>query len=165
MRKLFSASEIAGMRLPGLPTSKGAIIARAASENWPFETRVGRGGTRRVYEVPERYLAEPDTGAPARSGLRVHERLAPYGEPPDGSATPGQATGQHPAPTHAAMAGATVADPQLLTFAIRAFEEWAAARQLVITPERKAAIIALLYDYLVRGAGEKEVETFLQVLA
>lgn len=170
MRKLYSASEIAGMRLPGLPTSKGAIIARAATENWPFEKRVGRGGTRRVYEVPERYLAQPEMGAmPAIGSLRVNEHLAPYGDLPESGGPMGQAARQPPALAQATIAGAVaggnVADPQLLAFAIRAFEEWATARQLVIAPERKAAIIALLYDYLVRGAGEKEVETFLQVVA
>lgn len=56
------------------------------------------------------------------------------------------------------------ADPQLLALAIQAFEEFAAARKLGIAPERKAAVISLLYDYLARGAEEKDVEAFLKIV-
>ncbi|WP_199052914.1 hypothetical protein [Aquitalea sp. ASV15] len=59
MRDLLSASEIADLRIPGLPTSKPAIIARADREQWYSETVTGRGGERRVYRLPEQYQVEP----------------------------------------------------------------------------------------------------------
>ena len=59
MQDLLSASEIAALRLPGMPTSKPAIIARAERERWYHEVATGRGGERRVYRLPEQYLAEP----------------------------------------------------------------------------------------------------------
>lgn len=61
-KKLYSASEIAQMRLKGLPTSRDNIRARAESEGWYREEQTGRGGMKWVYEIPPRYIAE---GAPS----------------------------------------------------------------------------------------------------
>ncbi|ANJ74525.1 Mu transposase C-terminal domain-containing protein [Ralstonia insidiosa] len=48
----YSASELAELRLPVLPTSKGKLIAKAARESWPFVETTGVGGTRREYTPP-----------------------------------------------------------------------------------------------------------------
>ncbi|MEN2427224.1 hypothetical protein AA0N74_14330 [Chromobacterium vaccinii] len=57
-KKLYSASEIAQMRLKGLPTSRDNIRIRAESEGWYREEQTGRGGIKWVYEIPPRYIAE-----------------------------------------------------------------------------------------------------------
>lgn len=49
VREWYPAIELAG--LPGLPTSKRAVIERAATERWLFREATGRGGTRREYHV------------------------------------------------------------------------------------------------------------------
>ena len=43
MKILFTAAEIARMRLPGLPTTKSSILSRAAQvlEKWDLDERVG----------------------------------------------------------------------------------------------------------------------------
>lgn len=56
MKILFTAAEIARMRLPGLPTTKSSILSRAAREGWRYEEQYGIGGIRRVFEIPDRYL-------------------------------------------------------------------------------------------------------------
>lgn len=58
MNKKYTAAEIANMRLPGLPTTKANVLARANSEGWTYEEQKGVGGTRRLYEIPLRYLAD-----------------------------------------------------------------------------------------------------------
>lgn len=49
-----SAVELADAALPGLPTSRRRVDARAAAENWAFIDRAGRGGGRlyRVADLP-----------------------------------------------------------------------------------------------------------------
>lgn len=56
MKILFTAAEIARMRLPGLPTTKSSILSRAAKEGWRYEEQYGIGGIRKVFEIPEHYL-------------------------------------------------------------------------------------------------------------
>ncbi|WP_150738918.1 MULTISPECIES: hypothetical protein [Pandoraea] len=127
---LLSAAEIAAMRLKGLPTTKGKIIERAALEGWYFETRKGRGGTRRVYRLPTKYI--PDVG-----GAKLNSLEAP---PRSGKV-----------------------DLELLSQATRALAEHSAGGRM--SPTRTAEIIAVLYDYLNKGANSKEVERMLKALA
>ena len=61
-KNLVSASEIAQMGLPSLPTSRDNIRARADREGWYFEERRGQGGIKRVYAIPEQYLPQPQRG-------------------------------------------------------------------------------------------------------
>lgn len=51
----LSAKELAGLRLPGLPTSERRVLARAMSEGWSYVDRLGRGGGRRyaIADLPE----------------------------------------------------------------------------------------------------------------
>lgn len=134
MNELMSAAEIAALKLPGLPTSKVGVRALAEREGWPSEEKKGVGGTRRVYSLPERYRAGTSYAVPQAAKVA-------------GAIT---STGR--------------ADPAMLSLAIQAFEEFAESKGVVFTPERKAAIIALLYDYLAKGAGAQDVESFLKVV-
>ncbi|WP_035059594.1 DNA-binding protein [Andreprevotia chitinilytica] len=56
-KNLLSASEIAALGIPGIPTTRDGVRIRAEREGWPSDVRVGLGGKRKVYEVPERYMA------------------------------------------------------------------------------------------------------------
>ena len=92
------------------------------------------GGTRRVYSLPERYLANTSHSAPEL--VKIAGAITPAGR----------------------------ADPALLGIAIQAFEEFCESKGIVFTAERKAAIIALLYDYLTKGAGPQELESFFKAI-
>jgi putative transposase len=48
----YSAAELATMRLPGLPTTSGKIIAKGERDRWVFNEVNGRGGLRREYAPP-----------------------------------------------------------------------------------------------------------------
>jgi hypothetical protein len=73
MTKNLTASEIARLRLPGLPTTKARVIARAKSEGWVYVEEKGLGGVRFRYQVPDKYwptsaAAAHTTGAAGLSG-------------------------------------------------------------------------------------------------
>ncbi|WP_215782047.1 Mu transposase C-terminal domain-containing protein [Paludibacterium sp. B53371] len=53
----YGAAELAAMKLPVLPTSKGKLIARADREGWPYVEVPGRGGVRREYTPPANVIA------------------------------------------------------------------------------------------------------------
>lgn len=53
----YSAAELAGMRLPGLPATSFNIIAKAGRDGWPFNEVKGRGGLRREYAPPAEVMA------------------------------------------------------------------------------------------------------------
>lgn len=56
------------------------------------------------------------------------------------------------------------ADVELLEVAIAAYEKFADAKGAPISPDRKAAVISLLYNYLAKGASAQEVQAFLKVV-
>ncbi|MBX9267691.1 hypothetical protein [Chromobacterium violaceum] len=135
MRNLYSASEIAAMHLPGLPKSKPALIARAQSEGWYFEERKGLGGTRRVYEIPTRYLGEGDTlsaGAVTLAGTIV--------------------------------AGSSDIDLSKLQMVETVLDEALRARGLEIAPERRGAVVAFLYDYAMKGGNQDGILMAIKAL-
>ena len=134
MKELLSASEIAALNLPGMPKSKVAIAAMAKREGWHTEERTGLGGVRRVYALPERFSA-PVTGAEILSRMPI-----------------------------AAIAGGAKADAELLAVAVQAVEEWCQETGRTLPPGRKGSLIAVLYDYLVKGGGETDVKTLLQAV-
>ncbi|PFH20818.1 hypothetical protein [Burkholderia sp. JKS000303] len=129
-RTLYSAAEIAAMRLPGLPATKARIIDRATAEAWYSEERKGLGGTRRVYEIPARYVVRgQDSGGHSDSPEgRLHgelknlEKSVPY------------------------------TDSELLKGIVIAVERWIAKNHFDDDPERKAALIAALFD-IAKNAG------------
>lgn len=123
MKKRYSASEIAKMGLAGLPTSKQAVIARAASEQWPFEEQKGLGGTRRAYEIPARYLQGTGQEAPEADPYEKLDELKQIQQ----------------------YAGMNDAD--LLEAIIEGVERWGKDMGEALTPARKATLISLFYRY------------------
>lgn len=59
-------------------------------------------------------------------------------------------------------AGSAEVDEAKLALAARVLEEWTAEKGLVVKPERKGAIIAILYKMLMKGAQQKDMETLLR---
>ncbi|MDO8180189.1 MAG: Mu transposase C-terminal domain-containing protein [Undibacterium sp.] len=53
----YSAAELAAMRLPGLPSTKVGLLAKADRENWSFLEILGQGGKRREYAPPAQVIA------------------------------------------------------------------------------------------------------------
>jgi hypothetical protein len=99
LREWFSAAELAALRLPGLPRSKGGVARIAAAQHWPRRSVTGRGGERfeyHVYALPERAFSalldrivtappcvddpaplRPETPAPESEPLEVGPNMAP----------------------------------------------------------------------------------------
>jgi hypothetical protein len=127
------------MQLPGLPKTKARIIDRAANEGWSFEEIKGVGGTRKVYDVPKKYLASSVVS----------------GEMPIDNPNTGRVIGT--------IAGGKV-DPKLLETVIRVMDEWAIEQDISWVPERKASIAVLLYDYIDKGASDEDVTRLLQAV-
>lgn len=135
MIKQYSAAEIAAMKLPGLPATKARVIQRATAEGWPYEEMKGVGGTRRMYSVPEKYLAGTSLAAPIAAKV-----------------------------IGAIAAGSSKVDPVKLETAIRALNEWEIERNVKVNSDRRPAVIAILYDYLQNAEEEGGEEAMAVVL-
>lgn len=137
MKKLLSASEIAQLKIPGMPTTRVAVNVMAKREGWEFETATGIGGTRRMYKLPERFARylSPDAD------------LTPEALEPLPVTLPGNVIGT-------VAGGSNRVDVTKLELAIKALNEWETTRNLSISAERRPAIIAILYDYLVKSEEE-----------
>lgn len=134
------------MNVPGLPKTKARIIDRATSEGWAFEEVKGIGGTRRLYEVPSAYLLPQDL--PPRA---TYVKRSP----------PAENTQAPHVPT---IVSGAKADMERLTLAVQAVEEWCQETGRPLEPGQKGAVIAVLYDYLLRGGEEDNVRSLLKVV-
>ncbi|WP_295756119.1 DNA-binding protein [Undibacterium sp.] len=138
IKNRYAASEIAAMRLPGLPTKSTNIHERAKKEGWAYETAIGLGGARKMYEIPERYLAQPS-----------------------------QPSSQHYAEaTQIANAHSdkNYIDHARLAEAMCFVDEWIAANKTNIQPMRKAEIVMFLYEYLEKHSDKEEVNKLLKLV-
>ena len=138
-KKLYSASDISKMGLPGLPSSRDNIRKRAENEGWYREEQKGRGGTRWVYEIPGQYTEQASTEP--EEVLR-EEKVA-------GVITPGERS----------------VDLATIKFVDEVLEEWLQKKGLRLKPGRRAGILAVLCDYLAKGATEKDLQEMLKVLS
>ncbi|WP_215782050.1 hypothetical protein [Paludibacterium sp. B53371] len=141
-QKLLSAAEIAALKLPGLPSSKGKVIERAASEGWYFEERKGIGGTRRVYAVPERYLPVQESCNDQADHLQ--QAIASISQ--------------------AKPTGPTQIDLETLRMVETLLDQTLQAKGLSLKPEKRGAVVAFLYDYAVRGGGKEGIEMAVAAL-
>lgn len=53
----YTASELAAMQLPGIPSSKGKVLAKSEREGWAFIESTGIGGKRREFAPPADVMA------------------------------------------------------------------------------------------------------------
>ncbi len=49
IKEWFSAAELAALRLPGLPTTRGSVTRHARAERWTTRTVPGQGGARHEF--------------------------------------------------------------------------------------------------------------------
>lgn len=151
---LYSPTQIAKMRLPGLPDSVNQLIERAVEEAWYFEERRGLGGRyRRVYQIPDRYLNRQIERAMPHHDILGNADVAMKREPEE-------------------MAEPVVkiveeANIELIELAVRSLEEWLQGRGLQLLPRRKSAVVALLYDYLYakQTTDREDIQRFLRAVA
>lgn len=147
MKKLYTAAEIAQKRLPGLPTTKSSILARAAKEGWRYEEQYGVGGIRKVFDIPERYLL-PVQNRP--DAVFARQELGEYLTGDEGRMR-GQA--------------AAVLDESKLALAARIVEEWLEKEKLALAHERKGNLIAILYKLVLRHAVPEDLLRLMCELA
>ena len=133
MKILFTAAEIARMRLPGLPTTKSSILSRAARE--------GIGGIRRVFEIPDRYLV-------AAHGSVVG-RMA------------GQETGRYLIRHDEAEKDAAALDAGMLAEAAQVLEKWDLDERVGLPADEKGRLIAMCYKMLADGVAAGDLSALL----
>ncbi len=120
------------MNLPGLEgRSRVEIADIATKEGWPVRDIRTPGGSRRVYDVPGKYI--------------------------EGSS---HATNQASNVVGSIAAGSKDVDWDMMDLAMSALSEWEQERGIVIEQSRRSAIISVLYDYLVRGEADKLERVF-----
>ena len=142
MKILFTAAEIARMRLPGLPTTKSSILSRAAKEGW----RYGIGGIRKVFKIPEHYLvlAHGETAGIAAYQNAEHYRVKRTGAENDISGSVNTAK---------------------LTAAAQVVEKWDSEEKIGMSPDKKSAIIAIFYKILMDGCETADLSHLLKELS
>ncbi|WP_124076102.1 hypothetical protein [Burkholderia gladioli] len=127
MKRLYAASELVKLRLPGLPGSKAAILAKADREQWPYEEQSGLGGMRRVYDVPERYFRGTASATEPHDQRRIDE-------------VAGQKVRRY-------LSQNKMTDVELVEQIALGVENWIKNNGLEDNPEKKAALVALLFSY------------------
>jgi hypothetical protein len=157
MKKLYTAAEIATMNLPGLPTTKKAILTRAEKEVWHYETKVGLGGVRKMFKIPAYYKPgykplpdEPVQVAPAKSKSDAVPTIV---EDADRIAAT------------AADAFGSKIDPQRLSKAIQIVESYLEENKIYATAERKSDVVVVVYNFLKNKHDQEEIDQLLKLVA
>ncbi|UVS96451.1 hypothetical protein EFP19_12300 [Burkholderia glumae] len=101
-------------------------MAKAEREQWPYEEQSGLGGMRRVYEVPERYFSGNETMTEPRDH-RIDE-------------VAGQKVRRY-------LHQNRMTDVELVEQIALGVENWIKNNGLEQNPEKKAALVALLFSY------------------
>lgn len=163
--KRYSAAEIAAMNLPGLPTTKAKILARAEKEEWHYEIKIGLGGRRKMFVVPQCYLPTDGVASGQTVTEAAHSRYV-SSDPEKGTATPVGGSGGKV--VGAVIAGSSQGDMDRIQLVIRAVSEWEEERGIKIDEARRPAVIAVLYDYVKKaeeaGEGTAGIDRFLKAL-
>ena len=146
MKILFTAAEIARMRLPGLPTTKSSILSRAAKEGWRYEEQYGIGGIRKVFEIPEHYLVLAHGES---AGIAAYQNTERYRVKRAGSG--GDISGS--------------VNTTKLTAAARVVEKWDSEEKIGMSADKKSAIIAIFYKILMDGCDTADLSHLLKELS
>ncbi len=146
MKILFTAAEIARMRLPGLPTTKSSILSRAAKEGWRYEEQYGIGGIRKVFEIPEHYLvlAHGET-----AGIAAYQKAERYKVKRTG--------------TENDISGSV--NTAKLTAAAQVVEKWDSEEKIGMSADKKSTIIAIFYKILMDGCDTADLSHLLKELS
>ncbi|WP_175992343.1 hypothetical protein [Burkholderia vietnamiensis] len=139
MKDWLTANEIAKLGLPGLPSTKVAIAARAEREKWPVKAATGLGGQRKVYKVPDRYIGSSDLSTDAAA-----KRPAGAYDPEAGSGAMLMAAAEYVAE---ARKKGEMTDADLIREVVLGVERWLERNHAHPDVEKKAALISLLFRY------------------
>lgn len=142
MKILFTAAEIARMRLPGLPTTKSSILSRAAKEGWRYEEQYGIGGIRKVFEIPDHYL------------VSAHEDIAEKAARQNAGKYRVKRIGLEKGTGNSVNAAKLAAAAHLL-------EKWDSDENIRMTPDEKGKLIAVFYKVLMDGAETEDLSCLL----
>lgn len=151
--ELYTAAEIAAMKLSGLPKTKPSLLARAEKEEWYFEKKRGLGGMRKVFKIPALYL-------PEYVASNAEESLALRG--PE----------QHRTISHARqVANQAIAsfpelniDAKLLAQAIAIVDARLEANKKRLSSERKSEIVVVVYNFLNGNRSKVALEELLKLV-
>lgn len=152
MDGLYTAAEIGAMKIPGLPTSKQGILARAEKEEWYFEKKLGLGGVRKVFKIPEFYL--PGFAPPGADNPTMRERQ--------------EAVIEKGAERIANIAVSTMGeqvDPERLALAITYVDTYLLDHKINLGTNRRSEIIVVVYNFLKGNTGQMEVNNLIRLVA
>lgn len=149
MKKLFTAAEIAAMNLSDLPSSTRGIQLRAKKEDWFFETRIGLGGVRKMYEIPALYL--PGYVSPSANNQTLREMDEAQIAKNASAVAENVAT---------AYEGGHI-DAATLANAIEIVDTYLLDSKKQLSKQRRGEVIVVIYNYLV---GNKEASALQELL-
>lgn len=150
--KLYTAAEIAAMKLSGLPTTKPSLLARAEKEEWYFEKKRGLGGMRKVFRIPALYL--PEYVASSTEGLSLYE--------PQQQGVTVQAR-RFADKTIESFPELNI-DHRLLAQAIEIVETHLRVNKKHFSPERKSEVVVVVYNFLNGNRGKAALEELLKLV-
>lgn len=143
------------MHLPGLPTTIASIHARAKNEDWHFETKVGLGGVRKMYEIPAYYLPgyvmpNLDTDAPTLREAQKEDII----EHANKVAQVARET-----------VSADLVNHKLLAKAIVTVDTYLLGHKVHLTPQRRAEIVSIVYSFMQGNENKEAVENLIKLVA
>jgi hypothetical protein len=151
--QLYTAAEIAAMKLPGLPTTKPSLLARAEKEEWYFEVRMGLGGRRKVFKIPPLYLPNyvpPNIDAPSLHMLDKTQIAE------NARRVTTEAVDSFP--------DARI-DPQTLIRAIQTVDTYLLENNKHISPDRRGEAIVAVYNFLNGNSSRSALADLLKMVA
>lgn len=150
--ELYSAAEIAAMNLADLPSTTRGIQLRAKKEDWYYETKIGLGGVRKLYRIPELYLPGYVPPGANNKPFRVlqEEAIEEYAK--------------NTAKEAVVTMGAQV-DSKRLALAIQYVDSYLLDHNVTLSPTRRSEIIVIVYNFLKGNTGQGEVEHLLKLVA
>lgn len=78
LNKFLTAVEIGKLNIYGLPTTKSAILSRAAKEGWEYREVTGLGGVRKEFKLPKRYRPKTSITSTKDNQLSYHASTSDY---------------------------------------------------------------------------------------
>jgi len=142
--KKYSAAEIAAMKLPGLPTTKAKVLARAEREEWLFETKIGLGGVRKMFVIPPAYMPG-------------------YQPLPQLPETPRSGTAD--AIVKSAMEDGVQLNKDRLEHVISFLDNYLEENKIRVDAKKKAELIVAMYNLMKTTENEEDIKKILRLVA
>lgn len=139
--KKYSATELVELGLNCLPTTVENTLKKAKREGWAYVEvpSAGRFGLKRLYEVPDYVLDE------IKHLTKVTHALK-------GDVLP-------------VITPNSKVDPVILEKVVKTLNFWLQSKNLTLEPDRYAALVSVLYDYIAKGANQDDLNQFFKAVA